>query len=108
MTPFETRAEYLGLLREKARHILREDGHTSRFAREMLDQYYAQTDGQVDIAIGSDWESFHAFQDNVTTRIATAFESRQLVPLRCPACARITFTPETRQCVWCGHDWHNT
>ncbi|NBD13756.1 hypothetical protein [Corallococcus silvisoli] len=25
---------------------------------------------------------------------------------RCPRCERIVETPRSRQCLWCGHDWH--
>jgi hypothetical protein len=25
---------------------------------------------------------------------------------RCPRCRRIPRTPQARQCLWCGHDWH--
>jgi hypothetical protein len=25
---------------------------------------------------------------------------------RCPKCDRIARTPEAKQCLWCGHNWH--
>lgn len=27
---------------------------------------------------------------------------------RCSECKRIVRTPLAKQCLWCGHDWHNT
>lgn len=108
LKPFEERAEYLGILREKARYRLsKPDGQTSRFAREAMDCYLAETDDQISAAIGDDLESFRAFQQRVTDRIVSEFKSGRLAVLRCPACNRVAFTPETRQCVWCGHDWHS-
>lgn len=31
---------------------------------------------------------------------------QKLVPNRCPKCNKIVRTPEARQCLWCGADWH--
>ena len=25
---------------------------------------------------------------------------------RCTECRKVVATPEARQCLWCGHDWH--
>jgi hypothetical protein len=25
---------------------------------------------------------------------------------RCTQCSRVLRTPRSRQCRWCGHDWH--
>lgn len=109
MTPFEARAEELGISREKARARLRElDGDSCRWAHEALSAYVAKTDSEVEAAIGPDLESFQAFQEKISARIAARFRSGDLVPLRCPACSRVMFTPETRQCIWCGHNWRNT
>jgi hypothetical protein len=46
------------------------------------------------------------FQQRITQRIHTAFFAGDLQPNRCPACRRIVVSPEARQCLWCGHDWH--
>ena len=27
---------------------------------------------------------------------------------RCPVCHRIVRTPQAKQCLWCGHDWHQS
>jgi hypothetical protein len=109
MTPFEAGAEDLGILREKARARLREpDGDSCQWAQDWLNEYIATTNSEVEQAIGPDLESFRAFQEKVSARISAKFRSGELVPLRCPACSRVMFTPETRQCIWCGHNWRNT
>jgi hypothetical protein len=25
---------------------------------------------------------------------------------RCPSCQRVVVSPYSKQCLWCGHDWH--
>src|SRR5690554_394745 len=93
LTPFEDRAEYLGMLREKARHRLREpNGHLSRVTHEALEHYRVNTDDEVKLAIGDDLDSFRDFQQKVTHRIVEEFKCGRLVVLRCPACNRVTFT----------------
>lgn len=32
---------------------------------------------------------------------------RKIAPARCPECKRIVRTPEAKQCLWCGADWHD-
>lgn len=104
LTPFEARAEHLGILREKARAWLNK---LPRLAREKMAKFDAEADDGIRQAIGETLESFDAFQRMVADRIAAEFKSGHLVVLRCPACHRVAFTPETRQCIWCGHDWHS-
>jgi hypothetical protein len=106
MTPFEIRAEELGGWREKARDRLR-SGNASLcdWAHRMLDEYMAKTDVEIEMAIGPDLESFLAFQQRVSDRISGLFDNGELAVLHCPQCDRVVFSPETRQCVWCGHDW---
>jgi hypothetical protein len=43
-----------------------------------------------------------AIYDEVKDRFLTG----QLQANRCPKCNRIVRTPHARQCLWCGHDWH--
>ena len=33
--------------------------------------------------------------------------SASIVINRCPRCACIVVSPESRQCLWCHHDWHD-
>lgn len=39
------------------------------------------------------WERFRPHQASITIH-------------RCPKCNRILVNEKTRQCLWCGHDWH--
>ena len=40
---------------------------------------------------------------DIKNRIRTG----QLSLNRCPECNRIVRTPNAKQCLWCGHDWHH-
>ena len=44
-----------------------------------------------------------AFQRRLARRLLTEHSAEIN---RCPSCARIVRTPNARQCLWCGHDWH--
>lgn len=46
-----------------------------------------------------------AFRRQVRDRILNE-ESSTVIVNRCPKCNRIVRTPKARQCLWCGHDWH--
>lgn len=108
MTPFEQRAEQLGIMREKARHRIRESpGAPPEWTIEALGGYDAQVDDAILNAIGDNLDSLVRFHEKVSSRINVAFASGQLRPNRCPVCNRIVETPEARQCLWCWHDWHN-
>lgn len=107
MTSLEKRAETLGMMREKARHrILDSHPDAVSWHEQRLAEYEAKTDEDIRKAIGDDLNSFVKFQQQITQRIDAAFLSGELYPNRCPACHRIVRTPEARQCLWCGHDWH--
>jgi hypothetical protein len=103
MTPFERRAESLGMMREKARHAIRDSnrGSTS-WPQEQLAKYETEVDDEVRKAIGDDPSTLIAFQQQVMDRIDAAFRSGEISPNRCPACRRIVVSPEARQCLWCG------
>jgi hypothetical protein len=30
----------------------------------------------------------------------------EIVLTRCPDCAKIVSSPNAKQCLWCGNDWH--
>jgi hypothetical protein len=51
-------------------------------------------------------QGFDAFRRQVRERII-ARHAHAVFINRCPVCQRITATPKARQCLWCGHDWHN-
>lgn len=46
-----------------------------------------------------------AFCRTLRERIVQA-GADQITINRCPKCDRIVRTPKARQCLWCGHDWH--
>jgi len=100
MTPFESRAERLGILREKARARIRESPSAPpEWTIEALGDYDAQVDDAIRSAIGEDSDSFVRFQEQVSSRINAAFEAGELRPNRCPACDQIVKTPKARQCL---------
>lgn len=96
MTPFERRCFFAGLIREKWA------GLDSEQARTYLGQHGALDDIEVNRAL---LRGFDAFVERTKTRIAREIR-RSPYLARCPECARIVATPEARQCLWCGHDWH--
>ena len=102
MTPLECRAERLGMLREKARH-----SDSAGVRKMLLAQYDVEADEQALQLIGNDLDGLRAFQGRVADRIENEIASGRAVINRCPARNRIVKTPLTRQCVWCGYDWHN-
>lgn len=50
-------------------------------------------------------EGVDALRDRVRERILRECRD-QVVLNRCPKCTRLVATPQARQCLWCGHDWH--
>lgn len=99
MTPLERRTtEYSVPLTSDVSH--------DKFRR--LYHHLEQRDGHVD-----DAETVAAFDFSETAREKNAVdrvirECYYDLPLnRCPKCARLVRTPIAKQCLWCGHDWHN-
>jgi hypothetical protein len=101
MTPLERRAESLAILREKALQLESAEGR-----ERCLAEYNAEVDELVLQLIGNSLDSVRAFQNRVNDRIQTEIAAGRITPNRCPACNRIVKTPKARQCLWCGHDWH--
>ena len=95
MTDLERRAYTLAQQREKAKH--------SSVAAERLPKWTA--------AAGADAEAMSQGEVQVAAarirqRIQNDSRDGQIVINRCPNCSRIVKTPRSRQCLWCGHDWH--
>lgn len=45
--------------------------------------------------------------DQFRKRAADRIVAEERVTIaRCSSCDRIIRTPNARQCLWCGHDWH--
>jgi hypothetical protein len=102
LTPIERRAQGLAILREKALHSVESPAIRER----LLAEYDAEVDEQVLQLIGDNLDSVRAFQQRIADRIEAEVANGRLTPNRCPACNRIVKTPQARQCLWCGHDWH--
>ena len=101
MTPLERRAERLGMLREKAKHSESEGVRTM-----LLAKYNAEADEQALQLIGNDLDGIRAFQVRVGDRILSEIADGRVTINRCTSCNRVLKTPLARQCLWCGHDWH--
>jgi|LakMenEpi10Aug09_1017262.scaffolds.fasta_scaffold02245_1 rubrerythrin len=98
MTPLERRTV------EYASPIVRSSDHWK--IRRLYD-FLEERDGHV-----SDEEVMEAFKiahaqrmDHATDRLLTNSPDSLFIN-RCPKCDRIAKTPEAKQCLWCGHDWH--
>ncbi len=102
MTSIEHRAEGLAILREKALHSVESPAIRER----LLAEYDAEVDEQVLQLVGDSLDSVRDFQKRIADRIQAEVANGRLTPNRCPACNRIVKTPQARQCLWCGHDWH--
>ena len=50
-------------------------------------------------------DGIDVFRDRVRDRILRDHADDVFVN-RCSECSRIVMSPEARQCLWCGHDWH--
>ncbi|MCC9641616.1 hypothetical protein LOC71_04970 [Rhodopirellula sp. JC740] len=74
-----------------------------------LHEFLQERDGHVD-----DADVISAFQKPYDDRIANAvdriLETRRddFFENRCAQCQRLARTPAAKQCLWCGHDWHQT
>lgn len=50
-------------------------------------------------------EGADAFRDRARDRMLRDHADDVFVN-RCAECCKIVTSPEARQCLWCGHDWH--
>jgi hypothetical protein len=50
-------------------------------------------------------EGEDTFRRRVRARVVAEC-ANNLVINRCLACSRIVSTPRAKQCLWCGHSWH--
>lgn len=72
-------------------------------ARALRDRWGCGGDAEVGAALADGWESFRSA---VRARLVRE-HAADLVINRCPACHCVVKTPLARQCLWCGHDWHD-
>ena len=102
MTPVELRADWLGLRREKAMLSTGPDGWGP-----FLRKSEAEAGNEAVSLLGDDLAGVIAFRRRVAQRIKDDELKGRLTLNRCPKCRRIPRTPNARQCLWCGHDWHD-
>lgn len=95
MTDLERDSYRLALQREKASH--------SEFCAERLPRWIATAGAE---ATERSQVGFRALSDQIHQRIQRDIWAGRLAINRCPQCSRIVKTPLTRQCLWCGYDWH--
>lgn len=96
MTDFESWSYNLAAKRAKAQHSdWLEQKLPGRLAEETEEVRQASLAGYTTI------------QQAFLERMEHEVQKRTVVINRCPACQRIIRTPLARQCLWCGHDWHD-
>jgi hypothetical protein len=101
MTDLEWRAEWLAMMRHKAKLADNPEVHA-----QLRSQFEAELDDDVRQMIGDDSQGFSLLKPRIVERFLRDAADGRAVLNRCPACARVVKTPHARQCLWCGHDWH--
>lgn len=96
MTEFESKAYRLSMQRVKA------EGGSA--AQKQLPKWIADAGPAVEAASNV---GYWAVKKQITKRILREIDAGQIKINCCPACSRIARTPLARQCLWCGHDWHD-
>jgi hypothetical protein len=104
--PPELREEYRQYVAECNR-ILTETAEDERLSKDdsvwEIEPCLPDTSPEIAAAVGPIYaklrrqlfqERFRPYQDRVTIA-------------RCPRCNRILINAKSRQCLWCGFDWHN-
>ena len=95
MTDFETRCYDLAIKREIAT--------ASESAADRLPNWIKQA-GQD--AIEPSLLGVETLRTQIEQRIACDLRDGRLRLNRCPRCHRIVKTSLSKQCLWCGYDWH--
>ena len=96
MTEFELRAGQAILGRLKATHAEAPPSHP------LWTRWGAAGDPAIEAALADGPE---AYRRRVRIRVL-AESGGEVFVNRCPSCGRVVRTPNARQCLWCGHDWH--
>lgn len=47
-----------------------------------------------------------SLEQRISKRVWDKVNSGAVLINRCPQCSRIVCTPQAKQCLWCGYDWH--
>ncbi len=72
-------------------------------ARVLRKRWGVEGDDEVGAALANGWV---AFRSAARARVLRD-HADDLVINRCPVCRCVVKTPRARQCLWCGHDWHD-
>jgi hypothetical protein len=98
-----TRLEQLGV-----KAVLVEDKANSAsslaVAKILRERWEVENSPEVMAALS---EGVDAFRLRVRERVMRDCGDKIFVN-RCQACSRILRTPRTKQCLWCGHSWHES
>ncbi len=54
------------------------------------------------------WAKNKVVMDGLRQRVWQLIMTGAITVNRCSQCSRIVRTPKAKQCLWCGHDWHET
>ena len=96
MTKFERRVGWAIIGRQKVASI----GADS--SNPLMARWGHTDDPEVNAALAVGPE---VYRRRVCSRVLTQAGAEVFVN-RCPECTRVVRTPQSRQCFWCGHDWH--
>jgi hypothetical protein len=99
MTDIERRCWYLG-----ARRARSEADPSSGWSERIRVEWDVHADKEVREALA---QGVAAFEQAIFDRLWRQYLEGSLPLNRCPRCLRIVRTPLAKQCLWCGHDWHN-
>lgn len=97
LTNLEFQAVTQFLLRKKAENT------TPEMARTIFENWGAKPNAKLDALMEGGEQAFHR---RVLDRLLAAEKSGKRSINRCPRCSRIVRTALAKQCLWCGHDWH--
>jgi hypothetical protein len=95
MTELESKVYVMALKRQKA--------ECGGAAADRLPKWIADAGAEV-AALSS--EGIQVVKTRIRERMLRDLDQGQIFINRCPNCSRIVRTPLARQCLWCGHDWH--
>jgi hypothetical protein len=103
MTELERRAGRAILGRAKVEAARARDTAASREMAKLLSERWAEVGvPEVDAALA---DGPAVFRRKVRDRLLSECGSEVFVN-RCGRCKRVVRTPQARQCLWCGFDWH--
>lgn len=77
---------------------------SSLMRRAMESRWVSRGNSEVDALLA---DGPHEFRLSAATRVLELYKEKVCIT-RCPVCRRIVATPHAQQCLWCGHDWHET